>query len=91
MKAIELKDTIDNMTSEDYRQRFIAEYDQLRIRILGLRNMLNQMFEGELDSEPTCNFNILQRQLQTMTMYALILESRAEEEGIEIYKLKGVL
>lgn len=91
MKAEVLKDTVKGMISEDYKERFIAEYSQLRIRILGLRNMLNQMFEGELDSEPTCNFNILQRQLQTMTMYALILESRAEEEGIEIYKLKGVL
>lgn len=91
MKAEVLKDTVKGMISEDYKERFIAEYSQLRIRILGLRNMLNQMFEGELDFEPTCNHNILQRQLQTMTMYALILESRAEEEGIEIYKLKGVL
>ena len=27
-----LKDTIDLMTSEDYKERFLAEYQQLKIR-----------------------------------------------------------
>ena len=34
---MELKDTIELMTSEDYKERFKAEYLQLKIRIEGLR------------------------------------------------------
>lgn len=37
-----LKDTVELMNSEDYRERFIAEYKQLVIRCNGLRNMLDK-------------------------------------------------
>ena len=37
-----LKDTTELMNSTDYRERFIAEYNQLVIRYRGLRNMLNK-------------------------------------------------
>lgn len=36
-----LKDTVDIMCSTDYKERFIAEYKQLEIRILGLERMLD--------------------------------------------------
>ena len=42
------------MNSEDYRERFIAEYKQLVIRYKGLRNMLDKWDSGELDFKPTC-------------------------------------
>lgn len=34
---MELKDTIELMTSKDYKERFKAEYLQLKIRVEGLR------------------------------------------------------
>ena len=33
-----LKDTVELMNSEDYRDRFVAEYKQLVIRYKGLMN-----------------------------------------------------
>lgn len=38
-----LKDTTELMNSTDYRERFIAEYNQLVIRYRGLRNILQKM------------------------------------------------
>ena len=37
---MELKDTIDLMNSNDYKERFIAEYLQVKIRYNKLLNML---------------------------------------------------
>lgn len=37
-----LKDTVELMNSSDYKERFIAEYQQLVIRYKGLRNMLDK-------------------------------------------------
>lgn len=87
---MELKDTIQGMTSPDYKERFIAEYNQAIIRINGLRNMLNQYVTGKLEFTPTCGYNILNRQLQAMLLYSQILETRAQEEDISLEKLKGV-
>ena len=42
------------MNSEDYRERFVAEYKQLVIRYKTLRNMLDKWYKGELNFEPTC-------------------------------------
>ena len=49
-----LKDTVELMISTDYRDRFIAEYQQLVIRYRGLRNMLDKWDRGELEFKPTC-------------------------------------
>ena len=35
-----LNDTVELMTSEDYKERFKAEYLQLKIRVEGLRKVL---------------------------------------------------
>lgn len=37
---MELKDTVDLMNSEDYKERFKAEYLQTKIRYDNLRKML---------------------------------------------------
>ena len=36
-----LSETINGMVSEDYKKRFIAEYQQLVIRYKGLKKMLD--------------------------------------------------
>ena len=81
---MELKDTIEMMGSEDYKERFKAEYSQLKIRINGLRNMLKKYKAGTLTFKPSCSYDLLNGQLKAMEMYAQYLKERAEIENIEL-------
>lgn len=81
---MKLKDTIDMMGSEDYKERFKAEYLQLKIRINGLRNMLKKYKTGTLTFKPFCSYYLLNGQLKAMEMYAQYLKERAEIENIEL-------
>ena len=81
---MELKDTIEMMGSEDYKERFEAEYLQLKIRINGLRNMLKKYKAGTLTFKPSCSYDLLNGQLKAMEMYAQYLKERAEIENIEL-------
>ena len=51
---MELKDTISMMESADYKERFKAEYEQLRIRLEKLNAMLDKWDAGTLSFNPTC-------------------------------------
>lgn len=79
-----LVETIDMMTSADYKERFKAEYYQLKIRINGLARMLEKYKEGTLDFTPSCSYHLLHRQLEDMKRYAMCLEERAEVERITL-------
>lgn len=81
---MELKDTIEMMVSVDYKERFKAEYLQLKIRINGLRNMLKKYKAGTLPFTPSCSYDLLNGQLKAMELYATYLEERAEIEGIDL-------
>lgn len=81
---MELKDTIEMMWSEDYKERFKAEYLQLKIRINGLRNMLKKYKASTLTFKPSCSYDLLNGQLKAMEMYAQYLKARAEIENIEL-------
>ncbi|MDU2291099.1 MAG: hypothetical protein E7D69_13595 [Clostridium celatum] len=81
---MELKDTVQMMESVDYKERFKAEYLQLKIRINGLRNMLKKYKAGTLTFKPSCSYDLLNGQLKSMEMYASCLEERAEIENIEL-------
>ena len=81
---IELKDTIDMMTSADYKDRFRAEYYQTKIRHDKLRTMLIKHEAGTLGFEPTCPLSLLHEQYKHMGNYISCLEIRAEMEGIEL-------
>lgn len=48
----ELKDTIELMNSSDYKDRFKAEYYQLKIRYTKLHAMLVKLEAGKLDFTP---------------------------------------
>ncbi len=52
--SMNLKDTIEMMQSEDYKERFKAEYYQLEIRTEKLKAMLDKWDAGELSFKPTC-------------------------------------
>ena len=79
---MELKDTVEMMNSEDYKERFRGEYFQLKIRMNGLNNMLKKYKDGTLNFTPSCSYDLLNGQLKAMCLYASYLEDRAEIEEI---------
>ena len=80
----ELKDTIELMNSEDYKERFRAEYWQTKIRYNKLHKMLVKYEAGTLDFTPTCPIEALENQKYYMGNYLNALEIRAEIEKIEL-------
>lgn len=79
-----LGETSHLMSSEDYQERFKAEYVQLLMRTEKLENMLIKWNAGLLDFEPATPRNVLQLQLNYMKGYLGQLKIRAEIEGIDI-------
>ena len=82
---VTLKDTIELMTSDDYKKRFKAEYFQLECRIEKLANMVERYKAGTLGFEPTCPLELLERQLEHMREYSDILLERAFMEGVDLF------
>lgn len=81
---MELERLIELMKSEDYKDRFRAEYYQLEDRIDKLVNMLEKYKAGTLDFTPSCSYELLNGQLKAMNEYLQYLTIRAEIEGIEL-------
>jgi hypothetical protein len=83
---MELKETIELMCSENYKERFIAEYHQVKIRYEKLKNFCNKIeVEEMLGKEVTkhdCPLELLREQQKHMGFYLLILEKRALIENI---------
>ena len=83
---MELNETIEMMTSADYKERFKAEYYQLKIRLNSLAQMLLKY--DELNFKPKCSFDLLNGQLKVMELYMEcyinVLEERAKIENIEL-------
>lgn len=84
---MELKDTISLMTSEDYKNRFKAEYIQNVVRYKKLKSMLDKWDNGKLDFSPTCPRSAYNIQVKAMTDYIAVLEAIAVMEGIELPEL----
>lgn len=91
-----ISETIEAMTSDDYKERFVAEYLQTKIRYEKLKAMLNKYdatmaVKGECDVNylgfvPTCPAYILKDQLATMDKLLHIYEVRAVIEAIDLEK-----
>lgn len=81
---MDLKDTIEMMQSADYKERFKAEYYQLKIRLEKLYEMLVRYDAGTLGFSPDCSIQLLKDQLNIMRDYLYALQVRAEIEGIEL-------
>jgi hypothetical protein len=81
---MELTDTIELMSSTDYKSRFKAEYLQLKIRYDRLNKMLVKYEAGTLNFKPTCPIDILRSQASAMSNYLYALEVRAEIENIDL-------
>ena len=83
-RPMELKDTVEMMNSEDYKERFKAEYCQTVIRYRKLKNMLNRWDNGDLNFMPTCPRSTYNMQIRAMTDYIAVLEARAVMENINL-------
>lgn len=81
---MELKDTIPMMESNDYKERFKAEYYQLDIRLNKLKEFISKYDKGELDFTPSCSIEVLRGQALNMWGYKNSLIRRSKEEGIEL-------
>ena len=85
---MELRETIDLMCSSNYKERFIAEYRQTKIRYEKLKNFCNKIeVETMLGKEVTkhdCLLQLLREQQKYMGLYLSILEKRALIENIKL-------
>ena len=81
---MKLLETVEMMNSSDFKERFKAEYYQLRIRKEGLANMLEKYKNGDLPFTPNCSYELLHTQLVYMECYMNALEERAKIESIEL-------
>lgn len=79
-----LKDTVEMMNSDDYKERFKAEYYQLVTRYRSLKSMVTKWDDGTLNFEPTCPRNIYNTQIKVMVDYIAVLKARAVMEGIDL-------
>ena len=87
-KINNLTDTFDLMISDDYVDRFIAEYLQTKIRYEKLRAMVVKYEAGNLDFIPNCDIELLLNQLDAMDTYLYFLEVRAQVEDIDLNAFK---
>lgn len=81
---MDLKETVNLMQSDNYKDRFKAEYYQLVERFNRLSVMLDKWDDGKLEFEPTCNRGIYNFQIRAMADYIATLETRAMIEKIEL-------
>lgn len=78
------QDTAIMMLSDDYEERFKAEYWQLKIRYERLYIMSVRWDRGYLDFESECPRSLYTLQLDAMKQYLTVLEARAKIEGINL-------
>lgn len=85
---MELKETVELMNSVDYKDRFIEEYHQVKIRYEKLKNFCNKIeVETMLGKEVTkhdCPLELLREQQKYMGLYLSVLEKRALIENVEL-------
>lgn len=80
----DLKETVSMMNSDDYKERFRAEYFQTKIRYEKLHAMTIKYEAGTLNFTPSCSLELLNEQKRHMGNYLRCLEVRAEIEKIDL-------
>lgn len=95
MKTFEdlaLKDVAPLTESTDYKDRFLGEYLETKIRYNKLHKMLIKAEAHNLDFTPDCPLNVLVAQIHHMGNYLHAMEVRAEYEGIDLgFCIKSLL
>jgi hypothetical protein len=81
---MEYKDTVREMTSKDYKERFRAEYWQTKIRYDKLHAIIVKYDAKTLAFDPHCSIDILKEQAKAMGEYLYCLEVRAQMEQVSL-------
>lgn len=84
IKNEELAKTCELMVSPDYKERFKAEYIQLKNRLESLQRMIDAWDNGKLDFKPTCPRSLYDEQIAGMKLYLKVLAQRADIEKVEV-------
>ena len=85
----DLSATVSCMTSDDYKERFLAEYIQTKIRYERLKDLCDRIEASFITCgripEPvhTCHLGLLRQQQRAMGEYLHVLELRGIIEGID--------
>jgi hypothetical protein len=79
---MKINETVNLMQSEDYKERFVAEYVQTKARYEKLHRTIVKEDAGVLSFDLTCNVALLKEQASYMGHYLYVLEVRAEKENI---------
>lgn len=79
-----LADTVELMNSDYYKDRFISEYYQTKIRYEKLEQIIEKYKNGTLDFTPKSNIELLEYQLIYMRGYLNMLKIRAKIESITL-------
>lgn len=88
-----LGSTADLLRSDNYIERFIAEYLQTKIRFERLRILIGKIeaskicYNKLLDFTPATDTYLLKKQADAMDQYLRILEIRAATEGIDLKEI----
>lgn len=81
---MELKDTINLMTSKNYKERLLAEYFQADIRANKLHKVLEKYKQCSLDFKPNCSYELLNKRLIHLKEYSGTLKEEANILGIDL-------
>ena len=85
MRPMELRDTVDMMNSEDYKERFRAELLSDCDPLWKTEKHAGTRWDdGNLNFTPTCPRSTYNMQIKAMTDYITVLEARAVMEGIDL-------
>ena len=72
------------MNSSEYKERFKAEYYQLKIRLSKLESMVETWDAGNLKFTPTCPRDLYDAQMDAMRKYLDVLDERAKLEEVDL-------
>lgn len=88
---MKLADTVNLMYSNDWRDRFIAEYIQLQIRLSKLDDVLNNRSDTYSVTDDVLK-SVMYKQRDAMESYKLCLERRANLANIDLhsYPIKSI-
>lgn len=89
IKKADLQETVEPMLSDDYKNRFVAEYCQTAIRYERLKKFCDRIELAEVHGvgiapEHDCPLSLLREQQKYMGMYLGVLEKRAIVEEIPL-------
>lgn len=80
---MKLVETVDLMCSNDFKDRFIAEYVQLVIRLSKLDAVLNKVSDVSFKVDDITR-DLMLKQCDAMESYKVCLKKRADILGIDL-------